>query len=237
PGARARDRRADGAGGRRAHQAAPLAHGRRDRPGGGRATRRASVRLGHAVTGCEGRHPRVPREAVGALADEPEHRPARPRTLPEALMQTLGAFLDAAAARAPEREAQAWAEHDVVTERCSWSELREASRVAARQLLGVGVGKGTRVGLLCPNRPEWLPIAFGALRLGAVLVPFSTLWKREEIAYALTHGDVQVLLTRAGFLKHDYLAELTGLVPELDDTVPGRLQVAGFPALRRVILL
>lgn len=152
-------------------------------------------------------------------------------------MQTLGAFLDAAAARAPEREALAWAERDVVTERRTWHELREASRLAARKLLAAGVGKGTRVGLLCPNRPGWLPIAFGAFRLGAVLVPFSTLWKREEIAYALAHGDVQVLLTRAGFLKHDYLADLTALIPALDDTAPGRLQVAAFPALRRVILL
>ena len=98
--------------------------------------------------------------------------------------------------------------------RASWSAL--------------GVGKGTRVGLLCPNRPEWLPIAFGALRLGAVLVPFSTLWKREEIAYALAHGDVQVLLTRAGFLKHDYLADLRRLVPEL------RRHRAGTAARRRV---
>ena len=91
-------------------------------------------------------------------------------------MKTLGAFLDAAAARAPEREAIAWAERDHVSERATWAELRAASRLAARKLLGLGVGKGTRVGLLCPNRPEWLPIAFGALRLGAVLVPFSTLW-------------------------------------------------------------
>src|SRR5262245_49019381 len=152
-------------------------------------------------------------------------------------METLGAFLDAAAARAPEREAIAWAERDRVGERHTWTALREASRHAARTLLGVGVGKGTRVGLLCPNRPEWLPIAFGALRLGAVLVPFSTLWKREEIAYGLRHGDVQVLLTRAGFLKHDYLADLTALVPALDDTAPGQLHIAEFPALRRVILL
>jgi acyl-CoA synthetase (AMP-forming)/AMP-acid ligase II len=152
-------------------------------------------------------------------------------------METLGAFLDAAAARAPEREALAWAERDTVSERRTWAALRDASRQAARTLLGVGVGKGTRVGLLCPNRPEWLPIAFGALRLGAILVPFSTLWKREEIAYGLRHGDVQLLLARAGFLKHDYLADLTALVPALDDTAPGRLHVAEFPALRRVILL
>jgi len=152
-------------------------------------------------------------------------------------MTTLGAFLDAAAARAPGREAIAWAERDRVSERATWAELRATSRLAARKLLGLGVGKGTRVGLLCPNRPEWLPIAFGALRLGAVLVPFSTLWKRDEIAYGLVHGDVQVLLARAGFLRHDYLADLTALFPELDRTVPGRLANPAVPALRRVILL
>ena len=97
-------------------------------------------------------------------------------------MQTLGAFLDAVAARAPGREALAWAERDAVTERRTWAELRAESRRAARTLLGVGVGKGTRVGLLFPNRPEWLPLAFGALRIGAVLVPFSTLWKATRCA-------------------------------------------------------
>ncbi len=152
-------------------------------------------------------------------------------------METLGAFLDAAVARAPDGEALAWAERDAVTERHTWDELATASRLAARKLLAVGVGKGTRVGLLCPNRPEWLPIAFGALRLGAVLVPFSTLWKREEIAYGLRHADVQVLLARAGFLKHDYLADLRALVPGLDAVEPGHLRIAAFPALRRVILL
>jgi len=156
-------------------------------------------------------------------------------------MDTLGAFLDAAVARAPERQALAWAERDVVTERHTWAELAAASRLAARKLLAVGVGKGTRVGFLCPNRPEWLPIAFGALRLGAILVPFSTLWKRDEIAYGLRHGDVQVLLTRAGFLKHDYLADVNALVPGLADVDPGHARSDGqrdpghpIPALRHL---
>jgi fatty-acyl-CoA synthase len=152
-------------------------------------------------------------------------------------MKTLSAFLDAAAARAPGREAVSWAECDTVSERVTWAELRAASRLAARKLLALGVGKGTRIGLLCPNRPEWLPIAFGALRLGAVLIPFSTLWKRDEIAYGLTHGDVQVLLARPAFLRRNYLADLNALLPELDDTVPGQLASTAAPALRRVVLL
>src|SRR5580765_6062285 len=110
-------------------------------------------------------------------------------------METLGHFLDECAARAPEREVIAYAPRGEVVRRLCWREFREASRDAARKLLGLGATKGSRVGLLCSNRAEWLPLAFGALRLGAILVPFSTLWKRDEIAYGLTHGDVEILLT------------------------------------------
>src|SRR5207249_7481281 len=59
------------------------------------------------------------------------------------------------------------------------------------------------VALLCSNRPEWLPIAFGAARLGAILVPLSTLWTRDELAYALAHADVELLIMLPGFLRSE----------------------------------
>src|SRR5438128_2950433 len=137
-------------------------------------------------------------------------------------METLAGLLDAAAARFADREALAYAPHGQVTVRRSWSELRAESRLAARRLLAAGVGKGTRLALLCSNRPEWLPIAFGAARLGAILVPLSTLWTRDELAYALVHADVELLVTLPGFLRHDYVASLSGI---------------DAPLLRRVVLL
>jgi len=152
-------------------------------------------------------------------------------------MQTLGAFLDAAVARAPAREALAVAPGGEVTARLDWGALRAASREAAKKLLAAGAGKGTRVGLLCSNRLEWLPIAFGALRLGAVLVPLSTLWKRDELAHALAHADVQLLVTLDRFRRHDYLATLHDIVPELAGAVPGALRSPRLPALRGVVLV
>ena len=153
-------------------------------------------------------------------------------------METLGAFFDSVAARAPQQEAVAVAPSNRVELRLTWGELRGASREAAKRLIALGVGKGTRVGLLCPNRAEWLAIAFGALRIGAVLVPFSTLWKREEIAYGLRHGDVQTLILVPKFLRHDYLAALRDIVPSLGpDAAAGTLRDPAAPALRRVITL
>jgi fatty-acyl-CoA synthase len=150
-------------------------------------------------------------------------------------METLGAFLDDVTAREPGREAVAWAPRERVAARMTRGELRAASRLAAKRLVALGGGKGTRIGLLCPNRLDWLPIAFGALRIGAVLVPFSTLWKRDEIAYALAHGDVQLLVTVPRFLKHDYARALGEIVPGLGGAGPLRAPAA--PALRRVVAL
>jgi acyl-CoA synthetase (AMP-forming)/AMP-acid ligase II len=152
-------------------------------------------------------------------------------------MTTLGALLDEAAARAPEREALACAPRDRVATRLTWAGLRAASRVAATKLLAAGVTKGARVGLLCTNRAEWLPAAFGALRIGAVLVPLSTLWKQDEIAYALTHADVSVLVMLPGFRKHDYLASVGTILPGLGRAAHGQLREPAAPHLRHVVLL
>jgi fatty-acyl-CoA synthase len=152
-------------------------------------------------------------------------------------METLGRFLDDCASRDPEREALAHAPHGVVERRLSWRELRRESREAAKKLLALGVGKGSHVGLLCSNRAEWLSIAFGALRIGAVLVPLSTLWKRDEIAYGLAHADVDTLLTLERFLKRDYLADLLDIAPELGRDPAGRVRARAVPALRRVVTI
>jgi fatty-acyl-CoA synthase len=152
-------------------------------------------------------------------------------------METLGAFLDRLAAQHGGREAVAWAPREAVAGRLTWQELRAASRTAAKRLVAAGAGKATRVGFLCSNRLEWLPLAFGALRVGALLVPLSTLWKRDELGYALAHADVQLLVTMPGFLRHDYVAALNELLPELRGATPGALHAARAPALRRVVLL
>jgi fatty-acyl-CoA synthase len=151
--------------------------------------------------------------------------------------ETLGAFLDEVTARMPDGEAIAYAPRNEVTARISWAALRHASRTAAKKLVDLGVSKGSRVALLCSNRPEWLPIAFGVLRLGAILVPLSTLWKRDELEYGLQHADVATLLMIPGFLRHDYVATLNQIVPELRASRTRPLLAKSLPMLRQVVLL
>ncbi|MFN8642191.1 MAG: class I adenylate-forming enzyme family protein [Candidatus Binatia bacterium] len=109
----------------------------------------------------------------------------------------------------------------------------EARRVAAA-LAALGVGKGTRVGLLMPNRPDWLRCAFGVWRLGAILVPINTLYRAAELGHALRHADVQILLTVDRFLRHDYLQLLLELCPALGER-RAPLQSEALPCLRQVV--
>src|SRR5688572_12705677 len=58
--------------------------------------------------------------------------------------------------------------------RCTYQEVDAASALLARRLLYAGVGKGTRVGVLLPQGPEWIVTFLALARIGALTVTLST---------------------------------------------------------------
>jgi acyl-CoA synthetase (AMP-forming)/AMP-acid ligase II len=101
--------------------------------------------------------------------------------------------------------------------RLSYTELDDTTRAMAAALLDAGVSKGTRVGLIMPNRVQWVQIAVAVTRIGAVLVPLSTLLQPPELMAQLRAAAVQVLITVEEFRGHRYLDDLADVVdtPEL----------------------
>jgi acyl-CoA synthetase (AMP-forming)/AMP-acid ligase II len=101
--------------------------------------------------------------------------------------------------------------------RISYAELDETTRAMAAAFIEAGVDKGTRVGLIMPNRVQWVQIAVALTRIGAVLVPLSTLLQPPELVAQLRVASVQVLIAVEEFRGHRYLDELADVVntPEL----------------------
>jgi acyl-CoA synthetase (AMP-forming)/AMP-acid ligase II len=101
--------------------------------------------------------------------------------------------------------------------RISYAELDETTRALAAAFIEAGVAKGTRVGLIMPNRVQWVQIAVALTRIGAVLVGLSTLLQPPELVAQLRGASVQVLITVEEFRGHRYLDNLRGVVdtPEL----------------------
>jgi long-chain acyl-CoA synthetase len=70
---------------------------------------------------------------------------------------------------------------------------------AAGLLRSKGVEPGDRVGMQLPNVPYFPIVYFGALRIGAVVVPMNPLLKDREVAYHLSDSGAKVIVAWHGF--------------------------------------
>jgi acyl-CoA synthetase (AMP-forming)/AMP-acid ligase II len=119
-------------------------------------------------------------------------------------------------------------------DRLTYAQAEARSAELAKGLLASGVGKGTRVGLLAPNGPDWIVGWLGASRIGAVVVLLNTYSKARELGWVLRHADVQVLLTVDGHLGHDYLERLEQAAPGLAGQPHEQIFLESHPYLRTV---
>ena len=116
----------------------------------------------------------------------------------------------------------------------TYDALHAASASLAAQLVAEGLVKGDRLGLLAPNGTEWAVVAFAAMRIGAVLVPLSTLLRPPELVAQLTTATVSHLVSSGEFRGRRYLDELEEVAPGLVATVRSGGRHPAAPSLRRV---
>jgi long-chain acyl-CoA synthetase len=76
----------------------------------------------------------------------------------------------------------------------SYAAAGDAATRAAAALRARGVGPGDRVAVLLPNTLSFVAAYFGALRLGAIVVPLNPLLRDPEIDWRLEHSGARVLV-------------------------------------------
>ena len=98
-----------------------------------------------------------------------------------------------------------------------FDDIDRLSEGVARGLIANGAGKGSRVGILFPNRAEWLVAWLAVGRIGGIAVTLSTFFAPPELAYTLAHADISHLLSAREYLGHRYDQRLEAAVPALAD--------------------
>lgn len=93
----------------------------------------------------------------------------------------------------------------------TWSEFNKKSNRFANLLLSRGIKKGDKVAILLMNCLEWLPVYFGILKAGAVVVPLNYRYTAEEIKYCLQKSDSTHLV---------FGPEFTGRIEEICERMP-----------------
>jgi long-chain acyl-CoA synthetase len=111
----------------------------------------------------------------------------------------------------------------------SYAEIGALVDRAAKGLQSLGVGKGTKVGLLLPNCPAFVIFYFGILKTGATVVNCNPLYTTQELDHQIADSETEILVTldlavlfekaddllTRGNLKKAIICPFAGMLPPL----------------------
>ena len=99
----------------------------------------------------------------------------------------------------------------------TFRDLQQRSRTAAGVLSQLGIGPGSRVAFLDRNHISFFELMFGALYLGATLLPLNFRLAPTELLYVLTDSDAELLFVSADYLP--IVLSLRAHIPRLQRVI------------------
>ena len=146
--------------------------------------------------------------------------------------------LDRHARERPDERAVIEISADGTVRELSWGALKMRSDAVASDLLRLGVLEGEPVAFQLPNRLEFVTIALGTLRAGAVCEPLMPIFRERELSFMLRESGARVLFVPDVFRGRDYASMAGGLragLPALEHVVGARRasRPSPTPATRR----
>ncbi|MBT8358359.1 MAG: AMP-binding protein [Deltaproteobacteria bacterium] len=84
-------------------------------------------------------------------------------------------------------------------QRITYGQYNESINRLANAMLKMGVGKGTKVATILPNCIELLEVYWAAAKIGAVVVPMSTLLLAKALRSLLNDSDAKLIICNSAF--------------------------------------
>src|SRR4051812_12357861 len=124
---------------------------------------------------------------------------------------TVGDLLAKAAAATPDADAVVFPD-----ERLTYAQLERRARELAAALIGLGVGRGDRVGVLMANSPDAIASIYAIALAGATIVPINTRYRAVELPFVVADAGVKAILTSDRIDDYvDLLGLLEAALPDL----------------------
>ena len=99
----------------------------------------------------------------------------------------------------------------------NWRELNENINKTANGLVNLGIKQGDRVAIMLPNVPEFVYTFFALQKIGAVAVPFNTMYKGHEITHILKDSGARAIVCQNSSVP--LINEMRPEVPELEHII------------------
>jgi acyl-CoA synthetase (AMP-forming)/AMP-acid ligase II len=129
----------------------------------------------------------------------------------------IGSLLPRHARYRPDHPAIVFKDH-----RLTFSEFNRRVNRLANALLSLGVNKGDKIATILPNCLELLEVYWAVAKMGAVVVPLSTLTRGKGLANLLRDSDVATVVT-----NRDFAEELNAIAADLPGIAADRYLVTG----------
>ena len=81
----------------------------------------------------------------------------------------------------------------------TYREMNAITDRLAAALVGLGVKKGDRVGLLIPNTPQFVMAYFGILKMGGIVVATNPLYTPREIEHQVNDAGIELMIVMSNF--------------------------------------
>jgi len=116
-------------------------------------------------------------------------------------------------------------------ERLTYREFNTRINRLSDALIRSGIGKGTHIATILPNCIELLELYWASAKIGAVVVPSSTLLQEAGLRTLLNNSDTEIVFSTPGFAAT--LANVRTYTPKIDDdrwVLVGKDMPEGFQA-------
>ncbi|MRG86959.1 fatty acid--CoA ligase family protein [Salinibacillus xinjiangensis] len=101
----------------------------------------------------------------------------------------------------------------------TYQELEGAVTKFASSLKQLGYGKGDHIALVVGNTPHFVISLYGALRIGATVIPINPIYTPDEISYIINNGDVKGVITLDVILEK--FEHMEKLIPNVKHYIVG----------------
>ncbi|KAJ8078598.1 hypothetical protein PM082_012881 [Marasmius tenuissimus] len=107
----------------------------------------------------------------------------------------------------------------------------------ARGLIGLGVKKGDRVGVVMGNNSSYAMLQWACARIGSILVTINPAYRVEELISTLRIVGVKHLFVVPRIRSSAYLEMLASKLPDLKNSARGEIQDPNLPELRNLVVV
>lgn len=174
----------------------------------------------------------------------PTSPPLSPKTLPQYFAEdVLASHASRPALICRKESAQAHAGppsrnfKDVPYLAWDFAEFDRHIRALARGLLGMGIKKGDRVGVIMGNNSAYAMLQWACASIGAILVTVNPAYKLHELVSTLRLVNVQHLFAVPRIRTSTYVETLSQAFPQIRSQFPGEIQIEELPELRNLIVV